>query len=148
VDDRTFIDSNVFVYAEDDDEPTKQTTARHMIRQLARGERAVISTQVLMEYVAACRRRLGLSLAQCREGVLLLCRLDVVVIRPEHVLGALDLAITHSLSHWDALIVKAASSSGCRILLTEDLQHGRTIDGVTVHNPFLASDDIAEPAPA
>jgi predicted nucleic acid-binding protein len=42
--------------------------------------------------------------------------------------------------------VKAASSSGCRILLTEDLQHRQTIDGVTVHNPFLAGGDVAEPA--
>lgn len=137
MDDRTFIDTNVFIYAEDDDAPDKRDLARRAIRQLAADGRGVVSTQVLMEYVAAARRRLGLSLAQCRQGALLISRLDVALIKPEHVLGALDLAATYSLSHWDALVVKMASSSGCRTLLTEDLQHGQTIDGVTVRNPFV-----------
>jgi predicted nucleic acid-binding protein len=136
VDHRTFIDANIFVYAEDDDEPAKQAVARQQIRQLAAEERGVISTQILMEYVAAGRKRLGFSLLQCRQGVLLMCRFEVVLIRSEHVLGALDLATTYSLSHWDALLLRAAASSDCRVLLTEDLQHGQTIEGVTVHNPF------------
>lgn len=136
MDDRTFIDSNIFIYAEDDDEPAKRDIARELVKQLARQERGVLSTQVLVEYVSAGRRRLGLSLPQCRQAVLAMCRFEVVLIRPEQVLGALDLASSYSLSHWDALILKAASTSGCRILLTEDLQHGQTIEGVTIHNPF------------
>jgi predicted nucleic acid-binding protein len=28
--------------------------------------------------------------------------------------------------------------SGCKRLLTEDLQHGQRIDGLHVENPFLA----------
>lgn len=135
---RTFIDSNIFVYAQDDDEPVKRDAARVLIRQLARDQRGVVSTQVLMEYVAAGRRRLGLSLAQCRQTVLAMCRFEIATIRPELVLDALDLASSYSLSHWDALIVKAAAVSGCRVLLTEDLQHGQTIEGVTVHNPFIS----------
>lgn len=133
---RTFIDTNIFIYAEDDDAPAKQEIARRALRQLAAAERGVVSTQVLMEYVAAAKKRLGLSLAQCRQGVLLFSRFDLALIRAEHVLGALDLAATHSLSHWDALIVKVAASAGCRTLLTEDLSHGQTIDGVMIRNPF------------
>lgn len=136
---RTFIDTNIFVYAEDDDEPAKRDAAREQIRLLAREQRGVVSTQVLTEYVAAGRRRLGLSLPQCRQTVLAMCRFEVTLIRPGLVLDALDLASSHSLSHWDALIVKAAAVSGCRVLLTEDLQHGQTIEGVTVHSPFAAS---------
>lgn len=134
---RTFIDTNVFVYAEDDDSPAKQAVARERIRELATAERGVISTQVLMEYVAAARKRLGLSPVQCRQTVLLMSKFEVALVRPEHVLGALDLTATHSLSHWDALVVRVAASTGCQILLTEDLQHGQTIDGVTIHNPFV-----------
>jgi predicted nucleic acid-binding protein len=135
---RAFIDSNVFVYADDDDAPAKRDAARELIRQLARERRGVVSTQVLMEYVAAGRRKLGLSLPQCRQTVLAMCRFDVALVRPEQVLDALDLASSYSLSHWDALIVKAAAVSGCRVLLTGDLQHGQTIEGVTVVNPFAA----------
>ncbi len=133
---RVFVDTNVFVYAEDEDEPAKRAVAQGLIQQLAAEERAVISTQVLSEYVAAARRKLGLSLAACREAVLLMCQLHVVGVRPEHVLGAIDLASLHSLSLWDALIVRAASASGCARLLTEDLTHGQVIDGVRVENPF------------
>jgi predicted nucleic acid-binding protein len=91
---RTFINTNVFVYADDADAPDKQKIARGVITELAAGRRGVISTQVLTEYVAAGRRRLGLSMADCRQAVLLMCRLKVVVLRPEQVLAALDLSVT------------------------------------------------------
>ena len=42
-------------------------------------------------------------------------------------------------SFYDSLIVAAALESGCSRLLTEDLQHGQRIDGLTIENPFLAS---------
>lgn len=134
--DRTFIDTNVFVYAEDADVPEKRVVAQQHIRELAKDSRGVISTQVMVEYVAAGKRRLGLTLPECRQGVLLMAQFEVVLIKAEHVLGALDLATVHSLSHWDALVVKTAASSGCSVLLTEDLNHGQHIDGVTIHNPF------------
>jgi predicted nucleic acid-binding protein len=40
------------------------------------------------------------------------------------------------LSHWDALIVSAAQRCDARYLLSEDLQAGRSFDGVRVVNPF------------
>jgi predicted nucleic acid-binding protein len=30
-----------------------------------------------------------------------------------------------------------AKETGCRMLLTEDLQHGQEFDGVKIVNPFL-----------
>ncbi len=42
----------------------------------------------------------------------------------------------YALSWWDALIVAAAQSSGCSVLLTEDLQHGQLLDEVRVIDPF------------
>jgi predicted nucleic acid-binding protein len=42
------------------------------------------------------------------------------------------------LGWYDSLIVAAALEAGCSALLSEDLQHGRIIDGrLTVRNPFL-----------
>jgi predicted nucleic acid-binding protein len=134
---RTFIDTNVFIYAEDADEPDKRKIAQQLIKELAKAGRAVISTQVLMEYIAAGQRSLGLTLAECRQGVLLMSHLDVTLIKSEHVLGAVDLASMYSLSSWDALILKTASASGCVRLLTEDMQNGQVIDGVRIDNPFL-----------
>ncbi len=136
---RVFVDTNVFVYAEDEDEPAKRAVAQRLIQELAAEERAVVSTQVLSEYMVAARRKLGLSLAACRQAVLLMCQLQVVSIRPEHVLSAIDLASLHSLSLWDALILRAAAVSGCARMLSEDLNHGQVIGGVRVENPFRDS---------
>jgi len=134
--DRAFIDAFVFVYADDADQPAKREVARRVITELATARRGVVSTQVLTEYVAAGRRKLGLTLAQCRQALVAMCGFDVVVIHPDLVLAALDLAATYQLSHWDGLILKAASASRCQRLLTEDLQHGQVIDGVRIENPF------------
>ena len=41
-----------------------------------------------------------------------------------------------NLAIWAALIVRAALASGCRVLYTEDLQHGRTFDGLEIVDPF------------
>jgi predicted nucleic acid-binding protein len=30
-----------------------------------------------------------------------------------------------------------AKQAGCRVLLSEDMQHGREIDGVKIVNPFV-----------
>lgn len=51
--------------------------------------------------------------------------------------GAIDLHALHSLSFYDALIVQAALVSGCKRLLSEDLQHGARFGAVQVVNPFL-----------
>ncbi len=52
------------------------------------------------------------------------------------VLAAIARAGGLSISLWDAMIVQAAVGSGCRVLLTEDMQRGQEIDGVRISNPF------------
>ena len=52
------------------------------------------------------------------------------------IMKAAELASIHQLSIWDAVILSAASDSGCRVLLSEDMQHGFTWSGITVVNPF------------
>lgn len=42
----------------------------------------------------------------------------------------------HSISIWDALVVRAAQSARCRVLYTEDLQTGWRPEGLAVVNPF------------
>lgn len=38
---------------------------------------------------------------------------------------------------YDLLVVAAALESGCSTLLSEDLQHGRNVEGVALANPFM-----------
>lgn len=50
--------------------------------------------------------------------------------------AALEIKATAGLSYWDAAIIAAAQTIGCREVLSEDMTHGRVIAGVLVTNPF------------
>lgn len=97
---------------------------------------AVVSTQVLQEYFVIATRKLGVEAAVARRKVELIGTADVVEVRMNLILGAVDLHRLHQLSFWDALILKCAAAAGCTRLLTEDLQHGQVIEGVRVEDPF------------
>jgi predicted nucleic acid-binding protein len=142
--DRVFIDTNLLVYADDAGAGQKRDRARTVLTPLVRSRKAVVSTQVLQEYFNTATRKLRLSAERARWRVEVLSRLDVVVIRPELILGAIDLHRLHGLSFWDALVVKAANVSGCGTLLTEDLNNGQTIDGVRIENPFSTTTHAGE----
>jgi predicted nucleic acid-binding protein len=133
---RVFIDTNVVLYASDRASGDKRIRARDALAPLLRERRAVISTQVLQELFAAVTRKLHVPAERARQYVDKWSKIDVVMIRPETILGAIDLHRLHALSFWDALIIKSASIAGCSRLLSEDLNHGQAIDGVTVDNPF------------
>lgn len=133
---RSFIDTNVLVYADAADLPAKQARAAALIAQHLREGSGVISTQVLHEFVNAALRKLLLPVQLVRDRVRLFNRFDTVNASPEAVLGALDLHALHGLSFWDALIVQAARQGGCVQLLTEDMQAGASIAGVRIVNPF------------
>jgi len=134
--DRAFVDTNVLVYAADEDAGAKRDRARARVGQLVREGRAVVSTQVLQEFFVAATRKLGITADRAREYVEVLAQLDLVVVRPEHVLGAIDLHRLHTISFWDALIVRCASAAGCARVLSEDMNEGQVIDGVLIENPF------------
>lgn len=134
---RSFIDTNVLVYADSADAADKQTRATALIASHLRAGSGVISTQVLHEFVAAALRKLGLPLDVLRARLHLYSRFETVNATPSAVSDALDLHVLHQVSFWDALILQAARQSGCVQLLTEDLQADKVIGGVRIVNPFV-----------
>ena len=142
---RVFIDTNVFVYADGPKPGPKRDRARAVLAPLIRSRRAVVSTQILQEYFNIATKRLGLTAERARWRVEGMTRLEVVVIRPELVLTAIDLHRLHSFSLWDALVIACASAGNCARLFSEDMQHGQTIAGVRIENPFLPATRASEP---
>lgn len=136
---RSFIDTNVLVYADSADLADKQARATALITQHLREGSGVISTQVLHEFVNAAIRKLALPLETVRQRVRLYARFETVGASAAAALEALDLHTLHQISFWDALIVQAARQSGCVQVLTEDLQAGAVIGGVRIVNPFAAA---------
>jgi predicted nucleic acid-binding protein len=90
----------------------------------------------MQEYFVTAVKKLGMSSERARTRIEALQRLDVVVVRPQLVLAAIDLHRLKGYSFWDALVIKAASAAGCARLLTEDLNDGEIVDGVLIENPF------------
>ena len=50
--------------------------------------------------------------------------------------GALEIKAAHGFSYWDSAIIAAARALGCRTLYTEDMAHGREVEGIAITNPF------------
>ena len=133
---RSFLDTNVLVYADDLDAGARRTRARQVLQEALETRSGALSTQVLQEFFVVSTRKLGTRPEAARRKIELLSLLDVVRPQVVDLLAAVDLHRLHGISFWDGLIVRAAQVAGCRILLTEDLQHGRRYDGVRVENPF------------
>lgn len=133
---RRFLDTNVLLYADDADAETKQQRAREILADSLRSGTGVISTQVLQEFFAVSTRKMGVDLEVARRKVELMGTMDLVQVDLDLILAAIDLSRLHSFSFWDGLIVRAAATAGCQVLLSEDLQHDRVIDGVRIENPF------------
>jgi len=134
---RRFIDTNVLVYVHDANEPQKRKIARNLLAEHLGNQSAVLSTQVLQEYFVAATR-IGLPAEIAQKHVTTYAQANVVQVTVDLILAAIDLHRLHKLSFWDALVVRSARAGGCRVVLTEDLKHGQSYDGVLVENPFLA----------
>jgi predicted nucleic acid-binding protein len=133
---RSFFDTNVLVYADDRRAGTKQTRAIDLVEEHRRDGTGVVSLQVLQEYFVTVTRKLNVDSPLARRKVEILSEFDVVVPDVADILAAIDLHRLHGFSFWDALVLRAATQAGCSVLLTEDFQDGREINGIQVVNPF------------
>ena len=134
---RSFFDTNVLIYTDDKAAPAKQKRALALVEEHRRAGSGVVSLQVLQEYFVTATRKLGVDAAIARRKVELLAEFDVAAPDLGDVLGAIDLHRLHGFSFWDGLILRAAKQSGCRVLLSEDMQDAREVDGVRIVNPFV-----------
>lgn len=134
-----FIDTNVFIYHLDTSDARKHQIAERIVRTALETGNACISSQVVQEClnVALRKAEVALSLEDTRAY------LDVVLM-PLMQIGtsgdlyhrALDVQARWHYSFYDSLIVAAALMAGCHTLLSEDLQHGQNLGGLTISNPF------------
>lgn len=138
--DKSFLDSNIFIYAYDQREPVKQSIADNLIRGLAISGEAVISYQVIHEFFNWALVKGPVKMPQEEAQ-----RYLTVTFRPMHIVAssatlvsdAIRIHRRYRLSWYDSLIVAAAQQAGCKLLYSEDLQHGQQFGTVTIHNPFL-----------
>ncbi len=135
---KCFVDTNVFVYARDTSEPTKQSVAMAGVERLWRSRNGRTSIQVLNEYYVTVTRKLtpGLDRAAAWADVEALFAWDPCPIDRRLVERANGIQIRHGFSWWDSLVVAGAQVCGCEVLLSEDMQSGQVVAGVRIVNPF------------
>jgi predicted nucleic acid-binding protein len=134
---RSFLDSNVLLYSDDRFDTRKNRLAVDLLVDLRTRQEGVLSTQVLQEYFVNAVKKLKLDVVLARRRVELFGKFEVVVPNTAMILSAIDLQRLNNISFRDAMIVQAASASGCEVLLSEDMQHGLAIAGLRVVNPFV-----------
>ena len=133
---KTFIDTNILVYAMDKDNPVKQEKARSLLRSAQENQSGVISTQVLQEFYIVSTKKMGLDPLLIKSILSSFAHYETVVVTPEIIESAVDCSILNQVSFWDALIITCAESACCEKVWSEDLNHGQLIKGVKIENPF------------
>jgi len=130
-----FLDTSILVRLFDDDEPVKQAAVRSLIGDVD-GPPLVISAQVLAEFVHIAGSEMAhpLSAVTIRRVLVDLLELQVVPTDVDLILGAIDLVNDYGLRMRDALILQAAATSACALLLTEVLTHGMCVSGVSIED--------------
>jgi predicted nucleic acid-binding protein len=131
-----FVDTNVLLYALDRADLKKQERARAWRTELWERRCGRISVQVLQEFYANVVRKWPSTLELARSEIRNLQAWRPVTIDIELLEHGWRIQDRYQLSFWDALIVAAAKSSESTYLLTEDLQAGQELDGITVIDPF------------
>jgi predicted nucleic acid-binding protein len=136
---RSFFDTNVLVYLFDEDAPEKKARARQLLETEVQEGRAILSTQVLQEFYVAVTRKLArpLPAEDAERAVRNLTAFPLVQVDAAMMMSAVGRSQKLQYSFWEALIIEAALIGGAHLLYSEDLQHGRKIDGLEIQNPFL-----------
>ena len=137
--DRFFLDTNIFVYSFDPAAKKKSRIAQELIRRAISTGKGKVSCQVVQEFFNVALRRFAqpMSLADAEQYLAITLRPLLTVYPSVSLYGeALRLQAKHSVGWYDSLIVASALEAECATLFSEDFQDGRKFGDLTVRNPF------------
>jgi predicted nucleic acid-binding protein len=134
---RTFVDTNILIYAHDVDAKGKHETARNILRELWSERNGVLSPQVLQEFYVNVTRKIPHPLS--KESARLVVGSYAtwcVDTTPGEISAAFQIEDASKVGFWDALIIASALKSRAARILSEDLNPGQMIAGIRIENPF------------
>ena len=141
---RISLDANILFYTVDADAGEMQVQAREIVQRAARKHDCFLTLQTLCEFFASTTRKGKLSVAEASAQVEDWQTLfPVAASTPGSLRLAMRAVEQHRLSFWDALQWAVAKQAGATLLLSEDLQHERELEGVRFRNPFIVEDPFA-----
>lgn len=135
------LDTNILVYALDEDEPTRRTKARELIIELLKEPTQTVFLWQVATELLACLRKWQSAGRLARSDVEAHFR-DLLALFPLRTpsVKAFDIAFSlhsrFSLSHWDSMLLAACKDAGVSLLYSEDFDAGTDYDGLRIVNPF------------
>ena len=133
---RIALDTNIMAHAEGVGDTKRCKAARDLVARLP-GLWVVVPTQTLGELHRVLTGKAGRTSVDAKAAILSWAdAYETADSTIAAMRAALDLGSDHHMPRWDALILSVAADQQCRLLLSEDFQHGFTWRGVTVVNPF------------
>jgi len=138
--DRYFLDTNIFVYSFDRTSKAKARVAQELIHRAIATGKGIVSSQVVQEFFNVALRQFEtpMSLSDAEQYLAITFRPLLAVYPSVNLYGeALRLQKQHSVGWYDSLIVVSALQGQCATLYSEDLQDGRKFGDLTLRNPFL-----------
>lgn len=135
------VDTNVYIYALDADEPAKQAKAIKLLDRVAlKPADTVILWQVASEFLGQLRKwqAKGQLTSAAVETAFQRFRATFSLRFPDESLFqvSFDLRSRFSLSHWDSMLLAASKEAGVDVLYSEDMDAGTNYDGLRIENPF------------
>lgn len=135
---KTFIDTNVLIYAHDADAGAKHQISKEVLRELWTERTGVLSVQVLQEFYVNVTRKISTPVSkELARLVVSSYAIWCTESTPTEIASAFRIEDESRIGFWDALIVSAASKSGATRILSEDLNAGQRIAGIVIENPFV-----------
>jgi len=139
---RVALDSNILIYAELEPDSDKGARAADLILRAARD--GVVPVQVLGEYLRFVQRRLPAAFAESVRQASTYRTLFLTPPTTSATIGkACELAQGHRMQLWDCVVCAASIEAGAKVLMTEDMQDGRIIEGLRLMNPFAPANTDA-----
>ncbi len=132
-----FVDTNVIVYTVDPEEPEKRAQAADLLERIITSRGLILSPQSLNECyrIIADRRRL-MSRVAARRFIGVLSTYCTAPSGYEVTKRAWHIQDTTNFVWWDCMLLGSAMLAGAEYFLSEDLQHERQLEGMTILNPF------------
>lgn len=134
---KTFVDTNILIYAHDVDAKAKHEAAKSVLRELWIERAGVLSMQVLQEFYVNVTRKIASPLPKdVARLVVVSYSIWCIETTPAEIAAAFRIEDESRIGFWDALIVASAVKSGAHRILSEDLNARQRIAGIRVENPF------------
>ena len=133
--DRVFLDTNVLVYLYSSAETEKRNVSVSLFEKYV----CLTNTQALNEFSNVYLKKYKIPNDKIKGflgSIIESC--DLKLINRKIIFNAVELNAGYGYSYYDCLMLASALNSGCKVLFSEDMQHGHVVEGqLQIINPFL-----------